>query len=274
LIHIATIHWPTSRWIDIQQYYLKKNISEEFSCFAVIHVKSEQEATGFEYIKRSVSADHAKHLNHLQSEVIKSASGDDDILVFLDGDAFPVIPLDEHLKNWLEKAPLVAIQRPENDGEFLPHPGFSAARIRTWKELGACWGPSRTVSGFGRDPGGGLYDRIEELGIGWVKLLRTNRYNLHPLFFGIYQDVLYHHGAGFREPISRIDMVKEGLGEKRKSPASRISEILPNRFFLPVKRRISPFRKAEYRIILRNRVLHEEVFEQIRSDRDFYKRFT
>ena len=33
----------------------------------------------------------------------------------------------------------------------------------------------------------------------WVQLLRTNGSALHPMFFGIYGNVVYHHGAGFRD---------------------------------------------------------------------------
>jgi hypothetical protein len=41
-------------------------------------------------------------------------------------------------------------------------------------------------------------------------VLRTNRRNPHPLFFGVYGDVIYHHGAGFRLPISRVDLASLG----------------------------------------------------------------
>jgi hypothetical protein len=32
-----------------------------------------------------------------------------------------------------------------------------------------------------------------------VEILRTNRELLDPLFFAIYGDIIYHHGAGFRK---------------------------------------------------------------------------
>ena len=32
----------------------------------------------------------------------------------------------------------------------------------------------------------------------WVELLRSNRRNIDPLYFAIYADTVYHHGAGFR----------------------------------------------------------------------------
>ena len=40
----------------------------------------------------------------------------------------------------------------------------------------------------------------EPRGIEWRPLLRSNGTDLDPLYFGIYGDVVYHHGAGFRIP--------------------------------------------------------------------------
>jgi hypothetical protein len=42
-----------------------------------------------------------------------------------------------------------------------------------------------------------------------VEVLRSNRRNIDPLYFAIYGDVVYHHGAGFRtgelSPVDRAD---------------------------------------------------------------------
>ncbi|HWX74567.1 MAG TPA: hypothetical protein VNZ05_04625, partial [Solirubrobacteraceae bacterium] len=32
----------------------------------------------------------------------------------------------------------------------------------------------------------------------WTEVLRSNRKNLDPVFFAVYGDAVYHHGAGFR----------------------------------------------------------------------------
>jgi hypothetical protein len=36
-------------------------------------------------------------------------------------------------------------------------------------------------------------------------LLRSNRWNPHPLLAGVYGDLFYHHGSGSREPVFRAD---------------------------------------------------------------------
>jgi hypothetical protein len=48
------------------------------------------------------------------------------------------------------------------------------------------------------DVGGNLLRMLELTGKPWVEVLRSNRKNPDPLFFAIYGDVVYHHGAGFR----------------------------------------------------------------------------
>jgi hypothetical protein len=35
----------------------------------------------------------------------------------------------------------------------------------------------------------------------WGKRLRSNRVNLHPLLYAVYDGVVYHHGAGSRPTI-------------------------------------------------------------------------
>jgi len=93
-------------------------------------------------------------------------------------------------------------------------------------------------------------------------MLRSNKKNLHPVMFGIYEDIIYHHGAGFRFPTSRID--KHNLGILKKSYLimhdklpNRIKKILvPNKFF---------FKK--------NMEISEQVYTSILHNPDFYRFF-
>jgi len=57
-----------------------------------------------------------------------------------------------------------------------------------------------------------------------VQLLRTNGSKLHPLFFAIYGDIVYHHGAGFRgNALSRADLqrLKTQAAEQSAQPPAR-----------------------------------------------------
>jgi hypothetical protein len=270
-ILIATVHWPEGKWIDIQQYYLNQNIKTTLRQFVVIAPGTDTGSARFEYISRSGKKDHAGHLNHLLCKVLETAQSDDDILIFLDGDAFPIAPLDTYLESRLAEYRLIAVQRPENNGENLPHPCFCAARISCWKELGTAWGPAESSTEFGIDPGGRMLETLNKKDIIWGKVLRSNKLDIHPLFFGVYDNVIYHHGAGFRDPISRTEMAGNEMMRNRRRPMSRMAELLPNRYFLPLKRRISPYRREEYRIIRKNRELQEDVFDKLNSNREFYR---
>ena len=53
-----------------------------------------------------------------------------------------------------------------------------------------------------------MIDWFNEKSIEWYPLNRSNKVNLHSLYFGIYDDVIYHHWAGSRNPISRPDRVR------------------------------------------------------------------
>ena len=116
-----------------------------------------------------------------------------------------------------------------------------------------------------------MLEILNQKDIIWGKVLRSNKLDIHPLFFGIYDDVIYHHGAGFRDPISRIEIAGLEMKRKQKKLMSLIAEPLPNRYFLFWKRRISPYRREEYRIIRKNRELQDDMFAQLKSDRDFHR---
>jgi hypothetical protein len=158
---------------------------------------------------------HELKLNRLADEIV-AASADDDLLMFLDGDAFPIadpIPL---IESGLSVAPLMAVRRDENGGDPQPHPCFCVTRVATWRELAGDWSEGFTWAGPGGEPvtdvGAELLRQLERAGISWIKVRRSNRSNLHPVFFGIYGETIYHHGAGFRQPLSRADLARVDLG--------------------------------------------------------------
>jgi hypothetical protein len=74
--------------------------------------------------------------------------------------------------------------------------------VGTWRQLPGDWSGGYTWRGHrGKlvtDVGGNLLRALELAELEWVQVLRSNRVNFDPLFFGIYGDVIYHHGAGFR----------------------------------------------------------------------------
>jgi len=96
------------------------------------------------------------------------------------------------------------------------------------------------------DVGGNLLGALQQEGIAWLPLLRTNRTNLHPVFFGVYGvygDPVYHHGAGSRPLLTRAD------GTDGMTP------------------------EAQRQVLQRNRVRSQRILGQIGQDSGFHRQF-
>jgi len=277
MIYIATIHWRTDRWIDIQKKYLNKHINEEFRIFAFLEGIEEQYKSRYYYsINRSLK-DHGVKLNILSDAILEDSNSDDDILVFLDGDAFPISDLIPYIHSKLKGSPLLAMKREENLGDVIAHPAFCVTTIRFWKEIKGNWEKGfQYKNNLGRivaDVGGYLYNNLSQNDIQWYPLLRSNKQNLHPLFFGIYDNIIYHHGAGFRDPVSSIDLFEENYF----SPFNQIILSVYHRISAQLseknKRRFDPLKWKRRKIKKRNFPIERKVFSMILNNEKFYSKF-
>ena len=218
MLHIATVHFRTPQWIRVQVRELRRHIEGEYRVWATL---VEIDPSYGSYFDRIVDhngdrpkgvgcgVDHAGRLNLLAAEISREAD-DDDILMFLDGDAFPIVDPAPLIAEGLAEAALLAIKRPENCGDPHPHPCFCVTTVGTWRSLPGDWGEGHRWVGprdeLITDVGANLLLRLEETGTPWVPVLRSNRRDRHPLMFGVYGGAIYHHGAGFRYPLARVDM--------------------------------------------------------------------
>jgi hypothetical protein len=200
VLHIATVHYGSPLWVEIQTRYLREHISTPYQTWTSLQGIDPSYSTYFDRVVDQTGR-HSDKLNHLAIEILAQAS-DDDLLMFLDGDAFPIADPMPLISEGLARAPLVAVRRPENVGDPQPHPSFCVTTVGTWRELDGDWSQGyRWTNAEGRqisDVGGNLLRKLELTNTPWVDVLRSNRTDLDPVFFGIYGDVVYHHGAGFR----------------------------------------------------------------------------
>jgi len=209
VIHVATVHWRDARWIEVQRRYLERHVGAPFRVYADLEGIDERSGALFDHVQDLAASRsfengivaHTEKLNALVRSIAESAEHDD-VLLFLDGDAFPVASVRSLVDDVLPHRPLVAVRRDENLGDPQPHPSFCVTTVGFWNEIGGDWSWGHTWrNAAGRevtDAGGNLLGILEARGIDWHPLLRTNRRNLHPMWFGVYGDVAYHHGAGFR----------------------------------------------------------------------------
>ncbi len=267
MIHVLTVHWKDDRWVDIQLAYLKQNVPAPFQVYAFLNSLPRDHRAKYFYSSRENITSHAIKLNLLADMVALHSSNRDDWLLFLDGDAFPVQDVVAYGEDKLKKHPLVAIQRMENYGDIQPHPSFCLTTIRFWKEIGGDWKEGYRWKDLGGTPvtdvGGNLLSILNARGLDWFPMRRSNQRNLHPLWFGLYDDVAYHHGAGFREPISRVDSVPS-------SGAALLCPRIVREFLRGLQSRYGPTRR---RTLQRNRALSDQVYESIVRDPCFYRAF-
>ena len=268
VIHVATVHHKSDKWIDVQLDYLRRNIHEPYRVVANLEDVSGNHATKFDRVVPAIGR-HSGKLNLLAAEIVAEADPDD-LIFFLDGDAFPVVDPVPTVRAALEDTVLVAVRRDENGEDRQPHPSFCAIRVRDWDDIRGDWSMGHSwPTAWGAqvsDSGGNLLRILERRGLPWTPLLRTNRSNPHSLWFAIYGGIIYHHGAGFRKPLAR------GIGASG-----------PNRWIQgeqapvvgPVIRKVGSFRIKHWqdREMAASRQLGDEIFDSLSKDPGFYRRF-
>lgn len=268
MIHVATVHHRSAQWIDVQLDYLRRHLHEPYRVVANLEGVDPEHEPKFDRVVPALGR-HAGKLNYLAAEIVAEADADD-LIMFLDGDAFPVADPMPTVRAALADSVLVAVRRAENGEDRQPHPSFCVIRAGDWERLhgdwsmGHCW---RTDWGeLVSDSGGNLLATLERQKERWTPLLRTNRVNLHPLWFGIYGNVVYHHGAGFRVAVARSLSVPP---QRRWTRREHLS------LFGLMARKIQSARvtRREDREIAASRKIGDRLFEQLSVDPEFYRQF-
>jgi hypothetical protein len=279
MINIATVHWQDDSWIDVQLDHLKRNMTEPFRVYAWLNDVPGDHRHKFHYVNTEPVPQHAVKLNILADLIYFDSNRDDDLIIFLDGDAFPIGDFVGFVRQKLKQYPLVAVQRSENNGDLQPHPCCCVTTVAFWRKIGGDWKQGYTwVDPQGKsmtDVGGNLLGILHREKVDWYPMHRSNRVNLHPLWFGIYDGLIYHHGAAFRGPFSRTDLEKievETRGTWRRPLAEMIKRLDPSQRSR-LLRRLDPVHSLARRTVRRNQELSARIFDSLRSDPEFYREF-
>ena len=267
MIYIATVHWQTDEWIDIQLTYLKRFLNEPYRVYAFLNSISTQHYSKFDYVCDEPIEDHGIKLN-LLAQIICLQANEEDVIIFMDGDAFPIAPLAPFLKDSLSTYPLVSVVRAENLSDRHPHPSFCATTVGFWKELkgdwklGYCWTDSTGM--LVSDTGANLLQKLEENSIKWLPLYRSESLGNHPLWYGIYHSLIYHHGAGFRTPAERIGLTKSPFWLKYLwlaiSKSRSLTEVLSR-----------AWDKAEKKYVSKENIsARNAMYQYIKKEKDFF----
>ena len=275
MIHIATVHWQTDKWIDIQIRYLKRFIKEDFRIYAFLNDLPSDHSGKFYYSCTEPILKHAVKLNIL-GEIIKFCSKDKkDIIIFLDGDAFPVGDVLKLIMSKIGKHKLLAIQRIENNGDKQPHPSFCATTVGFWIEIKGDWKSGyKWKNNQGKlitDIGGNLLGLLKERNIEWYPLHRTGQLHEHPLWFAIYDNVVYHHASGFRKGHGRITYQIKGIEKIRNKPLTKIFDKIPDDFIIALKEKYHPLKRFKRKVNEKYWRLNEQVYKKIKTEDPFIK---
>src|SRR5882762_5154251 len=191
MLYVATVHYRSPDWIEIQARHLREHISVPFQTWTSLEGIDPAYAVHFDRVLEQRGS-HAGKLNHMARE-ISHVAAEDDLIMFLDGDAFPIADPVPLITDALGRAPLLAVRRAENVNEPQPHPCFCVTDVLTWHELPGDWTAGPTWIGAHGTPtsdvGGNLLRALELTQTPWVDVLRSNRRNLDPLYFAIYGGV-------------------------------------------------------------------------------------
>jgi hypothetical protein len=292
MINFVTVHFLSDKWVPIQLSYLDRNVNAPYRVFASLNGIDENSVRSrFHYVE-DVEGKHGEKLNALAERVVERSSPED-LLVFLDGDAFPIQPLQPWLDEAFRRYPLVAVQRKENCEDVRAHPCFCATTVGFWKEHDCDWTHTDWITPTGQlfnDAGGKLATMLETESIEWLPLLRSNTHNPHPLWYGVYDHRVYHHGAGFRSRVSKLDQVNvpalmKELSTRNEASLGQLSVAVRRRPSLLLHARArhlqtlaratqrTVFGRTSRRFVAKADAESDDVFDRIVSDDRFYRAF-
>lgn len=64
MIHIATVHWNTAKWIAPQQEYLRRYLRAPFRVYAWLNNIPDAPREAFYYVRSEAVESHAAKLSH------------------------------------------------------------------------------------------------------------------------------------------------------------------------------------------------------------------
>jgi hypothetical protein len=283
MIHVATIHWRSERWIDVQLRYLERFLPAPYRVYAWLNEIPGDHTGKFFYATSERLKQHPTKLNLLGDMIGFAAESPSDLVLFLDGDAFPVAPIEGLVADRLERHRLIAVQRHENNGDLQPHPCFCITTVGFWQEIGGDWQRGYewqdAVTGERTtDVGGNLLGILDAAGVDWYPLRRVNTVDDHPLLFALYGDaehgpIVYHHGAGFRPTRGgRVSMLEHT--HLHTKVLTRALDTLPRGGRLEgVRRRYHPVVRQVEAMQKETAELGDEILLEIERDEGFWHRF-
>ena len=249
MIHILTLHYVTPAWLEIQKrHILKYTNTEDYKVWLGkykldipddFEIPSNWEMIDLDKVyPPELGNEHVFQMEWMYDECVKDKMDSQDIIVFMDNDAFPCDPawidiLQESLV--VENRQGICVIDRGNRGiaqpdEYWPLPDlcFFGTTKSARSEYDLKFGIFHPTH---QNPGMGMLDRMKvahQNGARWGILERTNIFNSHKVMFGVYGGMIYHQGAGTRGIVGRpfatggvapssIEIVPDNFTEEEKA---------------------------------------------------------
>jgi len=226
MIHILTLHYATPAWLEIQKrHILKYTNSEHYKLWLGkyntdipenFEVPDNWEIIDLdEKYPEELGNEHYFQIEWMYENWVKERIEEDDIIVFMDNDAFPCCPqwsnlLRENLTPSAESPQGVCVIETNNRGVaqpdyYFPVPDlcFFATTKKARFTHDLKWG---IFNNQHQNPAFGMLDKMmasQGQGAQFVSLERSNRFNAHNVMFGVYGNMIYHQACGTRSLIGR-----------------------------------------------------------------------
>jgi len=223
MIHILTIHHENIRWIDFQFKNIKKYIKREHRIYmwnaTTFHnnvnpdlVWTEEDNNRYFSVFDHRNTDNSVIRNDparrfdIMLEKVYEDCDENDILIFMDNDAVFLGLIDEFLFSKLKNEKYDAVgywvaPSTLTDPTKSIDNSFFATTVGYWKKIKGTW------DGFAEpDKGGDYGSKLTEIMIdkktNWYNMKNTNKITLHPRYYKIYENLVYHHGATNSLPLN------------------------------------------------------------------------
>ena len=221
MLHILTIHF-SDRWTDIQKRELARFISEPYKVYSILGDGVKRGTTTVNYEKNKHKFDGAipgaghwtESMGKLIDYVLKNFKiKPTDKILLLDSDAFPIAPISDFLDEKLKEYPFVSAQEPMHEWNRnplykIPHPMFMLFKAKYIIKGDLLYYIRNIIKYKNSNWWGGVIKWLNVHGYEYYPLVRSNKVDLHPLYYGIYDDLLYHHWAGSRNMITAPDRLR------------------------------------------------------------------
>jgi len=243
VLHILTLHLG-DKWIDIQKRELARFVSEPYKVYARLgdggdgkekweyeYDDKGEKISGSKYIDTNViyhkhkhkfdgAISGAQHWTYSMGKLIDYVLQNFEVkltdkILLLDSDAFPIAPISDFLDEKLKEYPFVSAQEPMHEWDrdplyLIPHPMFMAFEAKHILEDNLTDYLREIIQDKNNNWWGGTIEWLIERKYKYYALTRSNTVNLHPLYYAIYDDVIYHHWAGSRNMVTRPDRIRIG----------------------------------------------------------------